>query len=85
MQAATAQPPAPATQPSLPPNHHIIQQKRIERLQEQLKAQLQCTKEAQGQSDALAEQVQLLKGQQKAATHRQFQARYCMLGYNHDS
>lgn len=60
-------------EPSLPPNHHIIQQKRIERLQEQLKAQLQCTKEAQMQSDGLAAQVELLKQEQKGATHRQFQ------------
>ena len=59
--------------PNLPPNHHVIQQKRIERLQDQLKAQRQQTEEVRGQSHALAEEVQILKERQKGATHRQFQ------------
>ena len=59
--------------PNLPPNHHAIQQKRIERLQDQLKAQRLQTEEVQGQSSALAEEVLMLKERQKGATHRQFQ------------
>lgn len=76
MQASTIPAPScsPVQEPSLPPNHHLIQQKRIDRLQEQLKDQRQQTEEIHSHKNALIEEVQMLKEGQKGATHRQFQA-----------
>ena len=60
----------------LPPNHHIIQQQRIEKLQSQLSQQRLRTAEAQTESERLAGEIQQLKDKEKCTMHRSFQVNH---------